>query len=907
MRQVELDPSSQSSFSLRRLSASLMGRMSAVTADLNDHKLRRRAVQSFAVSYLLDGKTTNSEFKIDVELTNLALLIARNEGESEAIKFIDDINLPANKPLISSIISRIPSDETILASGVLYDQYLLTNSLPTKHLHQVRRCYENVMASNSIGLPFTKSSMSVLLTYFPDSQSSGAITTFKDLEDFIWDFLLCTWPLFDASVLHIPIEYFNLKKAIKFDQITSNLERMSVFGLERLLSRMVALRAVNGLPDDIKAFSDPKFRAATQFDDVRLEQIDQFLAGIGSGIIITDISSDVVSNPIERAIFLSIYVYERLNSLDLLKRLTTAFEYDDYIFNIINWDVIWSDFEDSSYYLSPELIFIASALLLSGALDATPDLRAEYIPTGAETDLDAYARECGQKKGMTAHQFFASFSPLSKAAKVQIFRYLLRPGVLDNVVYAFSMPTVSSASSKPNEASLALSTKLDCISYVKTNNILPRSHTRPIEAECRRILRHIKFQVDTGSGRIRLNELQFTSSIRSRLEMIGNDLLIPNSALSDERLRYAIASRNLKTCSIAITQWVCFECRFAFDYLLSNLRHNFLRFSVERGIEKAFEGVPEFDFDDAKIAAAGVVERFNQRWLTIDANRSFFRGLQQKIADILGENDSVDHWKAPEVASKISNISIVDFDGLLRVCRDQWSEIFRVLTREAILGSLAGHDLSHHAALSDKLESRLDEAFEESSMWISINDTGTNPDFGLMELFNFEATVFSTAKTKSQQVNIVRYDNSAQSRNIIFDDLKIRGEYLDLFVVLIQNILENAIDKCGLPKKEMRIDIYIISKHDSVVVEFRNRFDSDRLVEMRAGVRRFNERVGVASRDIGSVPLESGGSGARRIVYEFGAASLSGFSIEASAAELSRKWFLVRCVFPKTIAAQGWS
>jgi hypothetical protein len=905
MRQSELNSSGQTQFSLRRLSASIMGRMSAITADSYDHKLRKRASQSFAVSYLLDGKTTNSEFKIDVELTNLALLIARNEGEGEAIKFIDDINFTANKPLISSIISRTPSDENILISRALYDQFLLTNSLPDEHLAQIRLCYESVMASNSISLPFTKSTMSDLLRHFPDSRSHNEIVTFKNLKDFIWEFLLCTWPLFDASVLHIPIEYFNLKKAIRLDQIVSNLERMSVFGLDRLLSRMVALRAVNGQQDDIKAFSDPKIRAATQFDDVRLEQIDQFLAGNGSGIVIAEIPTDVASNPIERAIFLSIYIYERANSFDLLRRLTDAFEYDDFIFNIINWNLIWSDFEDSSYYLSPELIFIASTLLLSGALDATPDLRAQYIPTGAETDLDAYARECGQKKNMTAHQFFASFASLPKAAKVQVFRYLLRPGVLDNVVYAFSKPTAIVASSKQNEASLALSTKLDCISYIKTNKILPGSHTRPIESECRRILRHIKFEIDTGTGRIRLNKIQFTNSIRSRLEMIVNEILIPDSALSDERLRQAIASRNIRICSSEITQWVCFECRFAFDYLLSNLRHNFLRFRVETGIEKAFEGVTGFDFDDAKIAAAEVVERFNQRWLTIDAKRSFFSGLQEQIAGILKEGGGVENWQAPELMSKISNVSIVDFDDLLCMCQRQWSEVFRVQTLEAIMRSFDGHDLSQHAALSDKLESGIDEAFEESSMWISVNDTGANPDFGLMELFEFEATIFSTAKTRSNHVQISRFDNSAQSRNMIFEDLIVRGEYLDSFVILIQNILENAIEKCGLPKSEVRIAIDIISKHDSVVVEFRNRFDSERRAEMRVGVRRFNERVGAAERGIGSVPLESGGSGVRRIIYEFGASSLSGFSIEASAAELSRDWFLVRCVFPKAIAAQG--
>lgn len=885
----------------RRLKASLSGRLRSLWQRSLTDSERRREEKSFSITYLRDPNAQKSDHSLDVELTKYALFIALDEGIQSSKKFIEEIEVDANKGKIRKIISSIYEDYSdVYPSTSIYDQFLLPRYKPSEY-GAVRDCYNHAFAEIGIRLPLRNKDLLDIFQCPAVNSEISKPTNFSETRDLISEFLHNFWPIFDSSTLRIPLLYFDLGKILTSEELGQDFSRAKGFGLDCILARQVALRAVWGHREDRAALRESEVHDAASLSPRTEKAIAGFFdSSASSGLTKEDLQKSKL-DPIERAINLSIYVYEREDSFDLLERLIFVYEIDREILQILNWSRIWNDVEDSCFYRAPELVFLASSLTLSGALENFEHERADYLPSGASTDLESYARHCASEHGMTTHRFFASLSKLTPHARTVVFRYLLRPGVIDNIVNVFPTIKVPVREPRHKEAVNTLTTKLDCIRYIRTKRILPDAETRPIERECRRLLRHTYFEASASEGRIRVSRKQLAIAIQYHVaEEVESQLqLVDELNITGSSLRHAIIDRRLELCADSTASWICFECRYAFDYLLSNLRHNFIRFKIESAIDEVFKPT-DFECDALKIAIAGTIDEFNYLWLTINPRRSFYAKLKDNILDVL-RSDYNSGGLQTDISGRIAGLSIDAFRVLLEKCRENWETKYREACFQELKEQAESQSSDVDTVLVDQLGHALDKVFSESSEWMKINEDATALDFGLKELCDFEAAVFSSAKTKRPEFSVVCYKGRRRNANVIHTDFIIKGEHFDRCSILIQNLLENAYGNSYLPVAETEIEISIIQQEQSLRLEFRNRFKMEERLRIESDVAAFNSAVRLASAELYDAPIETGGSGIKRIIYEFSPVNEGKFSISALSDEIIRGIFLVVCDLPAEV------
>ncbi|PUB12025.1 hypothetical protein DFP92_1111 [Yoonia sediminilitoris] len=222
--------------------ASLLRRFSSIEGDLSSHHYRDLK-KSFSIAYLRSFRSDTEDEPFDVALTKVALRVARFDGQEVAAKvvqrFSKDALGPANVVLEGEEVRQSHlthyCDKFLASSPIVFDGFE----------RKKRRCYDEVLARRSISTPLDKKGMLSLLQLVDDTFEHDPVRDFAALTKFIWDFATRTWPLFDASVLHIPMKYFKFDNEISMSDMKTHVALMDGYGLERLLSRLIVLRAIS--------------------------------------------------------------------------------------------------------------------------------------------------------------------------------------------------------------------------------------------------------------------------------------------------------------------------------------------------------------------------------------------------------------------------------------------------------------------------------------------------------------------------------------------------------------------------------------------------------------------------------------------------------------------------------------
>ena len=858
----------------------------------------------FSTNYLLSF--SDGEFEtFDVLVARTALNVARKDGRASASALVDRFLDGDMQSLVQRIILG-ENDENEKQPNQLPDRYLFGTPIKFEvSSAEKRKCYEEALGAMGIRIPFDKSGMYQLLKAIDPYYNRKSVENLAQLSDFIWEFVISSWPLFEASIIHIPMRYFTPKPEVDLKGVTAHLQLMGAYGLERLLGRLVVLQAVCGSAWALEAIEPLKVIEQCEYQAEHILSLKAYFDGVASGIERNDLRSVGKGNPIQRATFLVIYLNEAQGPYDFLERLVDVFDIDPTVLRMIDWDPLLEIIERTSdYFYTPEVVAMAAILSGDGVLQESPLVERLYIPTSANTDFFNYARHCREELKLTPHQFFASFSKLPLSVQAAIFEYMLKPGQMDSIANIFPSSGKISAEIERSYAVNALTIKLDCLSYLKKRKVLDGQQIRAVEESTRQRLRQIKYETDTSEGRIRLSIEKLTSTI---LEFYLDhfdlfSLPAPDTDHRQSALQNYLEDKAFEIFSEGLARHICFKSRIALDYLLSNLRHNFLRFKVESGIDEVFHSHPGKDLTGFKSAITETLDDFYRTWLTLYEDRSFFSGLVAQITEQMHRFHGNEPLPPKTIAHEIATETKSRFDALLLECRRIWTGEVKDEVIALLKDELTVSDLANETALNDAIEVEMGRVFDDAEGWLTVNKNPMNREVGLKDLFIFESTNFSSARTRIKPLEVECFEKIQDSERFIpvRRDIMVPGHLFDAIVQLVQNLLENAFKHSLLPISETEISVSIVDKfEDGILIEFRNKFDPEKKSLVNRRLISFNEKVDQARRAVLDAPIDVGGSGLRRIFFEFHSVFGGEFSLLADNTEFKNNIFVVRCALPR--------
>ena len=241
------------------------------------------------------------------------------------------------------------------------------------------------------------------------------------------------------------------------------------------------------------------------------------------------------------------------------------------------------------------------------------------------------------------------------------------------------------------------------------------------------------------------------------------------------------------------------------------------------------------------------------------------------------------------------------YERLLAACKQVWGSGTRLEILDAVLEVLDRSEYGQDTVLTDTLSNNFNYIFSDTEGWLSINRNPLQASFALKELFEFEATNFSSARTHRRPVVVSCFDKEKGKKPIYrIKDVYVSGELFGGMVQVIQNILQNAFQYCALPIRQIEIDVSILDCGGGhVEIEVRNAFSPEKRGEMRHRVNQFNLMVSqartAAKANVDGAPLQVGGSGLKRIYFDLYDHLGEDFWLLAKGDEINRDRFLVCC------------
>lgn len=886
-----------------RFKASLLRRFKLIR-DFPDARLRakyRKKIDgSFALQFLAYAIDPTEAQPFEIGLTHAALQIAFQEGVAEAVELVNAFATDKQVSIAMRVISE-PEAQSIGKLNHYCDSYLFGSPIVFEDVGRSKRnCYEEILSNFEINLPLTKRSIHEITKAINPSFCRAEVSSFSDLSQLVAGFVRAAWPLFERSVLDIPAIYFDFDQRITAKQIEEHLEKLTPYGLERLLARIIVLRAVC---DDVAA-TDVLDRAIPLcgYPAADTEVIVRYVRerrGSFSGDAFVSSPSDGV---LLRSIKLLIFLRSSESAYSFLKRLVEVYQIDKSVLCLVNWYVHLDLIEEAGDLLVPELVALAAIFSETSILKRSKQLKNLYIPTAAGTDLLKYARYCREQQRMSAYNLFKSFSRLPDIVRDRVFFYIISPGTIDVIAGIFPPSRPLLKGGMLSDAVNPLTFKLDCIIYLKRNGLLRSPALSAIEDETRQRLRQVRYETELGSGRIRVTQPKLSQSIRRYVEEALEVAFAgtPTFPIDDTDLQSFLRERGKQIFCERLARYICFESRVSFDYLMSHLRHNLLRFKLESTIDRVFHSHRDIRTEQLKVLIESELDVYCRMWLTISPNRSFFSGLVGDFYEYLSSRKDAESQDLNMLGAGFAGLALSRFKALLADCRVAWRTQFKADLSSSLDAQLVLMGLDSDSALKARLASALDAAFSECENWLNINDSPISRRFGIKDLFQFESINFSSAKTRIQPFTVSCYDARERGRtpHLTGRDIVLPGRYFDAVVQLVHNLLENAYDHSGLPIANTFIDVAIYELWGGRIrVEFRNNFESHSKDLMQQRVTEFNNKIDEIKHKPANAPAKTGGSGLNRILFEFSNLPRTRFYIRASNSHFSKFQFLVICEF----------
>jgi len=775
---------------------------------------------------------------------------------------------------------------------------------------EIREIYSQELIKYGVSLPLDKEKMELVLRLKNPKFPSMSISGMDSLRDFVSTFLLNCWPLFSPIILDLIFPYFESKFNFSHDKMVADYGILKKYGFERLMSRLIILKGVNGYEPAKQCLKNSELLQDSGIPIENVLIIKRYLDGD------TPRSKNIYeltdNNPIENAILLSIYVMERKDEFDFLARLVEVHEIDPTITDFLNWDDLHKDVHDVRITKKPNLVFLASILVNKKIRANFKKIANQYGVGGAGADLRKYAMHI-RRQTASRSKFLNSFNDLPKNARKIIIRFLLSPGMLDRIANIFPNETEDQSPKgiDSTSATRSLETKRDCLAYARNKYLMPRTEANRLLADVRKNLRQIKYEQLESKGRVKIPVKELAVEIHRWLEPYHYRLKQfsshANSSFYKAQLKADAYSIAPELCA-----FICFSNpsertpnRFAFDIILgSKLRHNFISIQLKDKVDPLLskQHVSDDVIDDVKDIIEYQIDDFCKDWLTIYEGQKFFQVLNGKLIELMVNWGASNSDDLVELSEQISVFALKRLERKLEEAQSTWlSKYFSELEKD--LDEFTEIEEEINQLMKDRLLRELDKGFKESAMWMQLNQAVYPKYVDLRDLIITETFQLKKQPGFRQRFEVEIFEQDLNSVNKpTRRSLLIPGKLVESVVVIIDNLISNACKYSGIGVTTP-VSVEIFEREDGISLVFLNKVARDHRSQVHSDIS--------IARIKASEPLDHDalrrrkGTGLHRIRFVCENAMGTDFKIEITDKFLPNGIVRVECFLP--IGPPNWT
>ena len=365
--------------------------------------------------------------ELDVDVIGHAIENHYTYGQAKAFEYIDyftdlDVDVRAVCKSIVSALDVLPPTKFLTKMNAL-DASIFANNLEFKFNEQQEICLSKKI-ENLLGekLPFDRSSMSSLFDILIPHLADQIPQDLEELRTYILEFVSLLWPIFTPKILKLAYIYLDYHSDISEEQMLLDYSLFKRSGFQKICSRLIVLKAVNYGASARAFLNGSNIWADTGLSETQIRMIQSFLADDVAPKVI--LSETLKYPPLEKAIFLSLYVYGRKHKFNLIDRILETFEIDSEVAMGLHWDKLYLEFQEIQHTNSPKMIALAAIMNNEKIRERFEFVKNQYGKGGGNTDLVSYCEYCLQQK-FSLFQFLSSFNTLEEKAHKKAIRFLL--------------------------------------------------------------------------------------------------------------------------------------------------------------------------------------------------------------------------------------------------------------------------------------------------------------------------------------------------------------------------------------------------------------------------------------------------------------------------------------------------
>ena len=799
--------------------------------------------------------------------------------------------------VINSLARQRPIDKFSVHPG----------NLITSTPEAVRQLLADKLAEYGVGFPIERLTLRKLEKHISSSFTEKKINDFQDISTYVRDMNTVLWPFFFSSVFSSVINLFDVGRILTKQSITESFLLAYTSGFEKLVSRLLILRALAG------------HKVERQYV---LNGNHDLLKNSALSIEITDSISDALRNksfsfddiessfPIERLIRLQLFLYSSSDEKDFLYRLADVYEADEASIDFIDWNRLAPFIQHTAGVTIPHLVFLSTILSAQNVTRRFKFLFFSYWQGGATADLEHYALYIrGRAKESSLVDFLKSLMVLPPRARTRVFKHLFHPTVVERLVTILT--PIRSRLSLPRfvkDEYFALFGQLLILEFLDKKDVLPQNVVDIRRDELRDFIRHLHYSSDRNSGMIKIDQYDFENEVR---RFFTNNYVTIISAVHAIRKLCTIFnstdSQLVKTfsyhLSLSLAKHVCFSSRIAFDYILSNrLRHGWLERRLEKAVLDFGQGQAcrgsDLDMQALCGALKHLVDQFCLEHLTLKSDNQAFEGfvnLIQRWFERHLPNDPEPPLveKVPELAGQL----IDSLSQMLDRAKQAWATTYREQATQLVESSV------NSRMERDQLLANFNAAFAETSMWIAVNSrTGIKDEpLSLRHLVDFEVSCITVRNPRETSVTFEIYDDNGGHQRRHNHDVLVPRRYFDVVISIVDNAIQNAFKNSGLQYKT-QLNVALSVSKQMVKLDIMNRFRprdtkkmQRKLIDARAAIGR---ALALGAPELLKGRSGEGGSGTIKMIYECREAFDQRFVIDATNRFFKDNWFCLHVELP---------
>jgi hypothetical protein len=507
----------------------------------------------------------------------------------------------------------------------------------------------------------------------------------------------------------------------------------------------------------------------------------------------------------------------------VLSAIVEIYCIDRALVGFLDWNKI-VEIAKNTYFITPEAAFVTMLIDTEYVRNRYPE-ESKAMGTGALV-VDVMQLFSTSRRHQELPTLMKQIQKLPAPAASALSEAVLDRAILERLAELLPTPKSWPQGSPIDDRSRLHSLRIEALRLAETRGLLTKDYVdKQIELESDQIRMHY-FQHRMRRGRVRITKDEIRRTAKEVTEdfIPMNLLRLPRGAA--DYLQGVIA-RLASYVADQLADTILFDSTASVDQALSsNLRHGIVLSRILRAFDDAFHTVEKSipEWEEAKLSTifgkssdrilgfrsfvSKTIKAFIQTTLTVDRDGDLHNAFRLEVAAAIEDHVSGGGTGTVTLERAVER-------GALRAIGNALSEAGNVLTTQVkplLLEELmsvrtytqewvrANRDT---VTFIDFLDTSLREACEEVRHWIAIaEDEGDPISFRLREVVNLELrTHYSSGHLR---VTVGCYRDGKPS------DFAIRGQYLNVFHELINNLLSNAFKHSGEEfKTEIEISLYV--------------------------------------------------------------------------------------------------